>query len=306
MSLESFDKMTLKEWKQYIKSIILTDADAMKRALLIVYGNQTLSEKHACASLESNAIGFDRNDVKELSEIAKKVEQGCNLSFHEIEYVRWKLPKYWRQIMNKAKQNLAAWKSIEDDGKDGSWKRVEILRYPTEQEWKRCKMLALITMGIYDSNPDVTEEWKHKILQAEHSPIRTLMFTIMVRLPYYSSVHFARHKFGVEHYVSSQRNDRQSNYDRNDAPQSAEVIHVLDVNAQELMSMARRRLCGKADVETRRFMALICSEVIKVCPEFTPFLVPMCTYRGGCPEMKPCGADIPRIGETVEQLALDV
>lgn len=306
MSLESFDKMTRHEWKQYITATILADIEAMKRALLIVYNNQTLSEQHAGTSLESNGTGFDRNDVRELSEIAKKVERGHKLSAREVDYVQWKLPKYWRQIMEKAKKNLASWKSIEKDGEDGSWKRVEIVRYPTKEDWKRCKMLALITMGIYDSNPDVTEGWKHKILQAEHSPIRTLMFTIMVRLPYYSSVHFVRHKFGVEHYVGSQRNDRQHNCDRREAPQGTEVVHVFDINAQELMSMARRRLCGKADVETRRFMALICSEVIKVCPEFTPFLVPMCTYRGGCPEMKPCGADIPRIGETVEQLALDV
>lgn len=304
MSFESFEKMTLKEWKQYIKSIILTDPEAMKRALLIVYKNQTFAEKKSSSSLEVNGQGFDRNDVKVMSEISRKVECGYKLSSEDIDYVQRRLPRYWRQIMEQSKRNLAQWKSIENDGKGGSWKRVEILRYPTEEDWKRCKTFALITMGIDNRNPDVSSEWKHKILQAEHSPIRTLMFTIMVRLPYYSSVHFVRHKFGVEHYVGSQRNDRQSDYDRREAPQDMEVVHVFDVNAQELMNMARRRLCRKADVDTRRIMALVCSEVGKLCPEFIPFLVPMCTYRGGCPEMKPCGADIPHISNTAEQLKL--
>ena len=34
----------------------------------------------------------------------------------------------------------------------------------------------------------------------------------------------------------------------------------------------------------------LCDEVIKVCPEFKDFLVPLCVYRGGiCTEFHPCG-----------------
>lgn len=289
MSFESFEKMTSKEWKHYIKSIILTDIEAMKRALLIVYENQTLAEKKSCTSLETNGIGFSRNDVKEMSRIAMNVSNGLKLKEKEVCYLQEKLPKYWKQIMKKSKENIASWKSIEEDGKDGEWKRVEILRYPTEEDWKRCKMFALATMGIFNKDPEVTEEWKHKILKSEHSPIRTLMFSIAVRMPYCNSVHYVRHKFGIEHYVCSQRNDRQSEYDRNDAPQSAEIMHIMDVNAQELMSMARRRLCSKADANTRRIMALICTEVENVCPEFIGHLVPMCEYQHCCPEFKSCG-----------------
>lgn len=165
---------------------------------------------------------------------------------------------------------------------------VEILRHPTDEDWERCKMLAMNTIGKRWSG-EVTDEWKHKILKAEHSPIRTLMFTVRMELPYWVSTHFVRHKYGVEHYVSSQRNDRQSYYDRAKAPQDAMVTHIMDVNAQELIQMAHMRLCGKAAQETKRVMIQICMAVEDVNPEFMPFLTPKCLAHGGCNEFRPCG-----------------
>ena len=166
---------------------------------------------------------------------------------------------------------------------------VEILRHPTDEDWRRCKMLALNTIGKRYAGSEVTEDWKHNILRSEHSPIRTLMFTIRMELPYWVSVHFCRHKYGVEHYVSSQRNDRQDKYDRTRAPQGAFVVHVMDINAAELMQMARMRLCRQASVETRMVMTLIRDAVVQVNPEFADFLQPKCVIHGGCNEFVPCG-----------------
>ena len=165
---------------------------------------------------------------------------------------------------------------------------VEILRHPTDEDWERCKMFAMNTIGKKWSG-EVSDIWKLKILRSEHSPIRTLMFTIRMEVPYWVSVHFCRHKYGVEHYVTSQRNDRQDKYDRNEAPQGAMVTHVMDVNAQELIQMARMRLCYQASPETRAVMVMICNAVDKVNPEFSKFLVPKCLAHGGCNEFKPCG-----------------
>lgn len=154
--------------------------------------------------------------------------------------------------------------------------QVEILRYPSDADWLRCKKLALGTVGK-DSDTLPTDEWKEKILKSEHSPIRTLMFTIKMQIPYYVSVHLARHKYGVEHYVKSQRNDRQKDYDRCAARQDEIVMHIMDINAQ-------------ADMKTRKVMELIKDEVIKVCPYLKDLLVPKCVYRGGlCDEVKSCG-----------------
>ena len=167
--------------------------------------------------------------------------------------------------------------------------KVIVSRYPTQEDWNRARRLALGTEGKEGRNP-AKPDWKDKMLRCEHSPIRTLMFTIeLVDVPYWVSVHFCRHKYGVEHYVRSQRNDRQNMYDRNTAPQNAPVNHTMEINAPELMYMARKRLCSKAAAETKAWMEAIVREVTKVCPEFAPFLVPQCAFLGRCPEMYSCG-----------------
>lgn len=165
---------------------------------------------------------------------------------------------------------------------------VEILRHPTDEDWERCKMLAMNTIGKRWSG-EVSDEWKRKMLKAEHSPIRTLMFTIRMEIPYWVAMHFRTHKYGVEHYISSQRNDRQSDYDRTKAPQDAPVVHIMDINAQELMQMARMRLCGQASADTQRVMWSIVNAVILTNPEFVDFLRPKCFIYNGCNEFKSCG-----------------
>lgn len=167
--------------------------------------------------------------------------------------------------------------------------KVRIIRHPEAQDWERCKDLAYRTIGKKWTGSEVTEEWKRKMLKCRHSPIRTLMFTIEMEIPYFVSTHFVRHKYGVEHFVQSQRNDRQSSYDRDLAPQSAMVMHTMDINAEALMNMSWRRLCTQADITTRYVMSKICQEVLKVNPEFEGRLVPMCEFLHECPEFIPCG-----------------
>lgn len=61
------------------------------------------------------------------------------------------------------------------------------------------------------------------------------------------------------------------------------------VNAQELMFMARKRLCGMASKNARIIMRMIRDEVLKTNPEFVDVLVPNCQYLHTCPEFKSCG-----------------
>ena len=110
------------------------------------------------------------------------------------------------------------------------------------------------------------------------------MFTIEMEIPYWVSVHYVRHKYGVEHFVRSQRTDRTGE-DRSSKRQDETVTHIMDVNAQELIFMARRRLCGMASPETRQVMEEITRQVVDVCPEFKDVLVRNCKYLGRCPEM---------------------
>lgn len=166
---------------------------------------------------------------------------------------------------------------------------IVLTEFPTERDWMECKRRALITVGLKAKTPP-TDEWKHRILEARHSPIRYLKFSFdLIGIPYWVSVHLCRHVH-AQPYVRSQRNDRQDEYDRDKAPQDAPVNMILDVNAEELMVVANKRLCNQASLETRAVVRRMCDLVEKQCPEFRGLLVPMCEYCGGvCHEMKPCG-----------------
>lgn len=167
--------------------------------------------------------------------------------------------------------------------------KVEILKHPTEEDWMWCKTCTLNTVGK-TSTILPTEEWMKKLVNSEHSPLRELKFGIKMEIPYWVSVHFVRHHIGVNHYVQTQRNDRQEKYDRTQAPQGEMVSHIMSVNAQELVFMAHKRLCRQASEETRKVMEEIVRQVIELHPEFKDVLVPLCYYRGGlCTEFYPCG-----------------
>ena len=165
--------------------------------------------------------------------------------------------------------------------------KVTCIEYPTEQDWIACKARALVTVGLKVKNPP-DDKWKHDILKARHSPIRRLRFSFLFEgIPSWVSVHLARHKH-AQPYIKSQRNDRQDEYDRETAPQNASVNMIYDVNAEELMVVANKRLCSQAAEKTRQVVRMMCNEVLKTNPEFKPFLVPMCQYLGECKEMYPC------------------
>lgn len=164
---------------------------------------------------------------------------------------------------------------------------VTLTEYPGDRDWMECKRRALVTIGKHPATPP-SEEWKHAILKARHSPIRYLRFSFDLTVPYYVSVHLARHVH-AQPYIRSQRNDRQGQYDRNAARQDTPVEMVWDLNGDELITVAEKRLCQLAAPETRQVVAQMCREVIKVCPEFTGLLAPPCIKYGICNEMKPCG-----------------
>lgn len=165
---------------------------------------------------------------------------------------------------------------------------VTLINAPGEKEWLETKQRALVTIGKKAVTPP-TEEWKHKILEARHSPIRHLVFAFYIKdLPSWVSVHLVRHVH-AQPWVKSQRNDRQSDYDRTKAPQDAPVDMIWEMSAEELMTIANKRLCNQASPETRAVVKEMCRLVEENNPEFKGLLVPMCQYQNGvCHEMFPC------------------
>lgn len=178
---------------------------------------------------------------------------------------------------------------LQEKEKGNTKMNVEILKYPTEEDWLLVKKCTLVTVGK-ETNKPATERFKKDMLRARHSPIRELRFVFyLTDIPYWVSVHLCRHVH-AQPYVRTQRNDRQSDYDRTKAPQDAPVDMMWSVNGEELITIANKRLCNLASKETKKLVKMICKAVIEVCPEFKAELVPMCVRNGGvCYEMFPCG-----------------
>ena len=58
---------------------------------------------------------------------------------------------------------------------------VGLLEYPEDKDWMKVKQRALVTVGKEPVNPP-SMEWKMKILEARHSPIRKLQFSCQLGL----------------------------------------------------------------------------------------------------------------------------
>lgn len=158
-----------------------------------------------------------------------------------------------------------------------------------ENVWGKVKRSARTTISKEGEGAAPTDSWKKTILLAEHSPIRKIRFAWKwADLKSWVSVHFVRHKFGIEHWVSTQRTDR-TGVNRDQALQSALVSHECEANAQALIFISRRRLCSQASPETRQAWQAVVDEITAVDPVLGSVLVPECVYRGFCPEFQSCG-----------------
>ena len=125
------------------------------------------------------------------------------------------------------------------------------------------------------------------LYRAEHSPIRTQLFWIeMYNIPTFVSTHFVRHKIGVEHFILSNREDRGGEVEAN---RWTPVKHAMLINAEALMTMARKRLCKTSHSFTQSVMLRIVDAVGEIDSELKRFLVPSCIYLRGCRELKSCG-----------------
>ena len=155
--------------------------------------------------------------------------------------------------------------------------------------WTKVKRSARTTISRQGSGNYPTDSWKKTILLAEHSPIRRIKFSWQwANLKSWVSVHFVRHKFGIEHWVSTQRTDR-TGVNRDEKTQDAPVLHECEANAQALIFISRRRLCNQASVDTREAWNEVKEKVKSVDPVLASVMVPECIYRGFCPEFYSCG-----------------
>lgn len=173
--------------------------------------------------------------------------------------------------------------------------RINLIGSPGPADWMEVKRRALVTEGLRPVNPP-TSEWKHRILKAQHSPIRYLRYSYYLQdIPYWVAMHLRTHVHDTPNgdefapYIRSQRDDRQHDYPRGKAPQDQPVNMILDVSAEQLINLAHKRLCNLASVETRNVVQQMCYLAEEITPEFEGLLVPICEFANHCPEMKGCG-----------------
>ena len=163
---------------------------------------------------------------------------------------------------------------------------IDIFKH--EDQCQNVKDAAMNTIGKNTGKyPDSV--WKKKIILSEHSPIRRIRFYWRwTDLKSWVSVHFVRHKIGIEHWVSTQRTDR-TGVNRDELPQGSFVRHACDADAQALINISRKRLCNCASKETREAWEAVKAKIAETEPELASCMVRECIYRGFCPEMFPCG-----------------
>lgn len=163
--------------------------------------------------------------------------------------------------------------------------------------WQRVLNAARRTIGKHPLEKMPSDEWKAKMLLAEHSPIRLLEFDwSWDNIRQWVTAHLVRHHEGCEKFVHSQRGDRRKILEdygvatRDELPQGALNDMDMSANAQALINISRKRLCNCASKETREAWIQVKNAIAEVDPVMASKMVPECIYRGFCPEfMSPCG-----------------
>lgn len=154
---------------------------------------------------------------------------------------------------------------------------------PSNETWCRVKNHCRTTDNKNFTGKDATDTFKKKLLFSEHSPIRLLEFDWSWKgIKYWLSTEWSRHKF--EKFISTQRNDRQKNYDRNKAPQDSPVNFDGYANMQNLIDAWRKRMCFQATPEARQLAEDFKRQLHETHPIEADVLVPHCVYRGCCSE----------------------
>lgn len=164
--------------------------------------------------------------------------------------------------------------------------KTEILKI--KGDWEEIVNDCRATVGKGELGKEPSVKFKKSILLAEHSPIRSMEIKFRWSdIKYWVAMHWKTHKW--ESRTNTQRNDRQDNYDRDEAPQKSPVTFTGEANCQHLIDTWRKRLCRMASPETRELAEDFKRTLHEIEPELADVLVCNCVYRCGCPEQQTCG-----------------
>ena len=163
-------------------------------------------------------------------------------------------------------------------------RKTEILKI--KGDWQEVLDDCRATVGKEAAGKEPSNTFKRKILIAEHSPIRDIIFKWRWQnMKHWVTVHWVRHKW--EKFVRTQREDR-TGVPRDELPQCEPQTFTGEANVQHLIDTMRKRLCFQASKETREYAEDLKLAIREQQPEIADVLVPNCVYRCGCPEMERC------------------
>lgn len=151
-------------------------------------------------------------------------------------------------------------------------------------DWLHVKNACRATVGKNESFINATEKFKKDLILSEHSPIRRIRFSWKwENIRSWVATHFSRHSW--ECYISTQRTDRVG-INRDLVAQGAHVMFDGEMNAQNAIDTARKRLCKCSSKETRDKFADLKIKMLEVpeLVELSNAMVPNCIYRFGCSE----------------------
>lgn len=158
----------------------------------------------------------------------------------------------------------------------------------TWNDWRDIADACRTTIKMDRGDKPVSEKYAKTLYGCEHSPIRLKWYRIKVtNVPYWIAMHFRTHKIGIEHFISTQRDDRTGE-DRESAPQDALVDWEFIVNTNAIIFISRRRLCTAAHIKTRKVWRSILDVIKEDDPVLVSMCVPDCVYRGHCFEHFSC------------------
>lgn len=163
-----------------------------------------------------------------------------------------------------------------------------IVRVEQVTSWLRALNAARWTMGKAPSSKEPSNEWKDKIIRAEHSPIRLVEFDIWLEdIPAFVAGHLVRHHQGVEKFQCTNREDRRD-VNPEEINRLTPVNLMLSCNVQALINISRKRLCKCAHAETIKVWQAVKDAIAKIDPIVAKNMVAECLYKGCCLEMNSC------------------
>ena len=156
--------------------------------------------------------------------------------------------------------------------------------------WTDVLNAARFTQRLPLKSGEPSVKWKKKIIKAEHSPLRCLMFNIdLYDIPRFVSDHLVRH-IHAQPFVSTGRHDIIQELPSRHEQRMDDLYNTrLFLNAQEIINISKVRLCRHAEKETRNIWQQVVNELYKQEPLLAIACVPSCIYRNMCPELNCCG-----------------